>query len=66
MRLSDWMKAHDYSPTLFAARIGVTYETVRRYCNGDRIPRSAPMQKIVALTKGRVTAKDFYETVEKL
>lgn len=67
MRLSDWMEKHDYSPSLFAARIGVTYESVRRYCTGERIPRSAPMQKIVALTKGKVTARDFHEqAVEKL
>jgi ribosome-binding protein aMBF1 (putative translation factor) len=37
-------------------------ETVRRWCNGERVPRPPVAQQIEKKTKGLVTANDFYRT----
>lgn len=41
------------------------YEYIRRYVNENKIPRPETMAKIVAYTKGAVTANDFYGIEEK-
>ena len=60
MRLADYLTSHDLGFDDFAARIGTTAESVRRYARGTRIPRPAVMAKIVTATKGAVLATDFY------
>lgn len=43
-----------------AKAIGVTYEAVRLYCRGKRIPRVEIRKKIQDWSGGKVTPNDFY------
>ena len=43
----------------FAARIGVTANSVYRYKAGKRVPRREVLQKIATATDGKITANDF-------
>jgi transcriptional regulator with XRE-family HTH domain len=60
MKLADYMKAHDLSRAQFAARIGVSSETVRRYLECGRVPTPKVMEKIALATGCKVTANDFF------
>lgn len=60
MQLSAWLRENELTFTAFAARIGVTPETVRRYAAGERIPERDIMPRVVAETEGKVQANDFY------
>jgi transcriptional regulator with XRE-family HTH domain len=60
MKLADYMKAHDLSRAQFAARIGVSAETVRRYLECGRVPTPKVMEKIALATGCKVTANDFF------
>ena len=62
MRLADWLKSFDGGVKGFADQIGVHFTNVYRYLAGVRMPRPGVMQRIAAVTKGAVTAADFYET----
>lgn len=64
MRLSDWLKDNNVSNAEFGRRIERTAEAIRRYAAGDRIPDRDTMPLIVEATGGKVTANDFYGTVE--
>lgn len=48
-----------------ATDLELPYEYIRRYVNENKIPRPETMAKIVAYTKGEVTANDFYGIEEK-
>ena len=60
MKLSDYLSNYSISAADFAKDIGVRVQTVNRYRNGERIPERKTMQKIIAVTKGIVTANSFY------
>jgi transcriptional regulator with XRE-family HTH domain len=60
MTLKDWLAEQQLSPADFAARIGRTAESVRRYSNGERIPDKETMPVIARETGGLVTANDFF------
>jgi transcriptional regulator with XRE-family HTH domain len=62
MRLNDYLEASGTTPSAFARRLGVSSETVRRYCEGTRIPRPEIMRRIVEATDNKVTPNDFFET----
>lgn len=47
-----------------AEDIGVSPTSLYRYMSGDRMPRRAVMQAIVAATDGKVKPADFYATTE--
>lgn len=64
MKLDIWMKKKNVSREILAKHLGVTVQAVCYYVNGQKIPRPETMAKIVAYTKGEVTANDFYN-VEK-
>lgn len=61
MKLHDWMRKNKKTPEDIADRLGVHAVSVRRYLTGARIPHQGVMKDIRALTKGKVTALDFYE-----
>lgn len=46
--------------TGFAREINVSHSTVVRYLQGDRVPNSLTMQRIVKVTDGAVTPDDFF------
>lgn len=60
MTLNEYMAQNSTSMRDVAAAIGVTYEAIRRYANGERIPKPDILNKITKLTGGAVTANDFY------
>ena len=60
MTLKDWLAEQQLSVGDFAARIGRTAESVRRYANGERIPDKETMPLIAAETGNVVTANDFF------
>jgi transcriptional regulator with XRE-family HTH domain len=60
MTLQQYLEETGTSRTQFAERIGVKYETVRRYLDGSRIPDRRRMAQIALATGGNVTANDFF------
>ena len=61
MTLRDYLARTDTDRTQFAATIGVSAETVRRYLTGERIPDKERMSRIALATDGQVTANDFFD-----
>ena len=59
MTLQEYLKDTQTSRAQFAATIGVSQESVRRYVNG-RIPEPRVMEKIALATGCKVTANDFF------
>lgn len=60
MKLNEYVDTHEIKRASLAEQLGVSYETVRRYLAGERIPDPRIMHKIAKLTDGEVTANDFY------
>ena len=60
MRLREWLTESDQSVKSFAKELNVERAMVYRYFTGA-IPRTRTMRRIELLTKGAVTAQDFYE-----
>jgi DNA-binding transcriptional regulator YdaS (Cro superfamily) len=60
MHLSEHLDTHGLTYSAFARQIGVSAETVRRYCNGERVPAPSIMRRIIRATEGKVTADSFY------
>lgn len=60
MTLSEYLDSHTLTLTAFAERVGVSVEAVRRYTDGDRLPRPDVMARIVEATAGAVQPGDFY------
>lgn len=61
MSLSNYLQNNKLSYEDFGSLIGATATTVYRYTKGLRVPKPAIMQAISKVTKGEVTANDFYE-----
>lgn len=64
MKLKDWLDKENISRENLAKDLNITVQAVGYYANGQKIPRAETMQKIVAYTKGEVTANDFYNVQE--
>ena len=60
MNLREWMDENRISVADFATQIGVAANTVARWRNGARRPRTAELRRILVATAGAVTADDFY------
>lgn len=65
MKLGEWLEKENISRELMAKVINKTVQAVGYYVNGIKIPRPETMAKIVAYTKGEVTANDFYGIEER-
>ncbi len=65
MKFKDYIAEHELAYSTVAEAIDVSVETVRRYCNGDRIPQPEKMQKILEFTAGTVAPNDFYTQQNK-
>ena len=66
MNLKDWLKKENLVQEKLAENFGISQVAISYYVNGQRIPRPETMAKIVAYTKGEVTANDFYGIEEKV
>lgn len=63
MRLSEYLKRHSMSPEAFAAVVGLHPTTVYRLLAGS-FPKRTTIKKIVAATKGAITAEDMIAGAE--
>lgn len=64
MKISDYLDEKNLSHADFARMLGMTSTSaamnVWRYATGKRRPRPVVADKIVKVTKGRVTHRDIY------
>ena len=65
MNLFEWRKNNKKTQEEIASDLGVNQSIYQKWEKGETIPRSDNMQKIVAYTKGEVTANDFYDVEVK-
>lgn len=59
--LGDWLDANEIDPGAFAARIGVSANSLYRYRTGRKIPRPDPMRRIYVESGGAVDPNSFYD-----
>lgn len=59
-QLGEYLSANSITVARFGAMIGVEGASVARYATGQRIPRRAIMQRIMAVTNGAVDPSTFY------
>lgn len=62
MKLKDFMEAKHLTAADFARLLGdVTGEAVRLWATGRRMPEPLIAEKIVEVTKGKVTVQDLHD-----
>lgn len=67
MQLKEYLTLHNIRPFDFAYELGLSHASVYHYLAGIRVPRKAIVEKIIKLTKGKVSWEDFgYETVREI
>lgn len=65
MKLNEYLKQPDsQDEETFAAEVGVSVSSVRKWRYGDRFPRQHHHAKITAATGGKVTPNDFFPDLE--
>lgn len=62
MQLSEWLTQNKVRPSEFAARIGVSPQTITGWCKGSFWISKDKAQLVLDETKGEVTPNDFLET----
>ena len=60
MQLRRYLSDRKIPMAVFAARIGVSTQSVHRYAGGERLPRRDIMERIRAETAGAVQPNDFF------
>ena len=60
MKLMDFLDSRNLTYREFADQVDATAEAVRLWVTGQRIPKREFMDKIKAVTKGKVRPNDFY------
>lgn len=65
MDFRTWLDKENISQQQVAKDLDISQVAVCYYVNGKKIPRPEMMAKIVAYTKGEVTANDFYNVESK-
>lgn len=60
MKLTDYLAQNGLSEADFAERLEVSPYTVKRYCEGSRVPDHRTIKRIALLTGCRVTPNDFH------
>lgn len=63
MTLDSYLTERGITTAEFAKRIETSFEAVRRYRAGLRVPERGVMQKIVNATGGAVSPNDFFSPV---
>ncbi|ACL58484.1 helix-turn-helix domain-containing protein [Methylobacterium nodulans] len=59
MKLAAYLADREIKDSDFAARIGVTRQTLWRYKSGERRPEWDVLERISRATDGQVTPNDF-------
>jgi DNA-binding transcriptional regulator YdaS (Cro superfamily) len=62
MRLADFLSQERMTATEFAAKVGVSQPCMSRYLAGQRRPAPEIINRIFRLTRGKVSANDFFLT----
>ena len=65
MRLKEYIGLSGKTLSVSAKEMEMPYVTLKRYCDGTRIPNLRNMDKIRRRSKGQVTANDFYDMGER-
>lgn len=65
MKLKEFLEKENKTMAEMARDLNFSHTAVRLWVEGRRCPRTEQMQKIVAYTKGEVTANDFYNVEVK-
>ena len=65
MDFKSWLDKENVSQQQVAKDLDISQVAVCYYVNGQKIPRPETMAKIIAYTKGEVTANDFYNVESK-
>lgn len=60
-QLADYLRKSGLSAESFAAKIGVSKFAVRKWLNGERVPRDKSKAVIAKATKGAVKVQDWIE-----
>lgn len=60
MKLKQFLKTNNISAANFSNKIGVPPATLRKWVQGERIPRKKEMLKLMQLTNGEVQPNDFF------
>jgi hypothetical protein len=67
MKLADYMRAQNLTPDDVASKMGdVSASGVRKWANGDRVPRKDQIERIAVLTNGEVLPNDFFSIPAEL
>ena len=61
MKLALYLTANKLTYAEFAKAVGASTFAVGKWARGDRLPRPDALSKIVAATRGQVTANDFFD-----
>jgi 3,4-dihydroxy 2-butanone 4-phosphate synthase/GTP cyclohydrolase II len=64
MKLADYLATNDIRPSHFAARIGVSPQTITGWCKGTFWIKHDQAQKVMKETGGAVTPTDFLKADE--
>lgn len=59
MMLRDYLQERGISNHDFAAEVDVTIYAVRKWLNGERVPRDKTKAKIARITKNKVKIEDW-------
>ena len=59
MKLARWLAERRMTQAAFAARIGVTPDTVSLWVNEHQLPRRSRLATITRATRGQVGFRDF-------
>lgn len=62
MKLKNFIKNNKLSIKKAAEELAVSYETVRKWCSGESIPRRYHMGRIQRWSNESVRVVDFYPT----
>jgi len=60
MTLREYLDTIGQKQTFFAIRLGVSKQTICRYCNGKGIPGRFVREKIEMLTDGDVKSEEWH------
>lgn len=64
MQLSEWLETNGIKPSEFAARIGVSPQTITGWCDGSFWISKGRAQAVFDETKGQVTPTDLMKVVK--
>ena len=65
MTLKEYLHSFNITLEAFSRDVDIPYTTLTKYVYGQRIPTLTYMKKINKITKGAVSANDFYSTVSE-